>query len=332
MKIARTSGEIEFDKKSVITVGTFDGVHLGHQEILKVINSIKENKGLRSVIVTFDPHPQIVLKFDPHPQIVLKNKDRDIKILSTIDEKNEIFKSYNIDLVYIINFTKEFSQTSAEDFYKKYLIDKIGITDLVLGYDHMFGKNREGNFDLLSGISEKYLFTVDKINEFTLNGEHISSTKIRNLLLSGEIEKANEMLGREYTISGIVTEGFKRGREGIVTEGFKRGRELGFPTANIIPDSEFKLIPKIGIYTVRAEIENETYGGMMSIGHNPTVSDTDDLKIEVNIFDFEKDIYGKKITVKFISYIREEEKFESIENLISAMNEDKRKSQNKLIK
>ncbi|HRE41250.1 MAG TPA: bifunctional riboflavin kinase/FAD synthetase [Ignavibacteria bacterium] len=310
MKIARTSGEIEFDKKSVITVGTFDGVHLGHQEILKVINSIKENKGLRSVIVTFDPHPQIVLK----------NKDRDIKILSTIDEKTEIFKSYNIDLVYIINFTKEFSQTSAEDFYKKYLIDKIGITDLVLGYDHMFGKNREGNFDLLSGISEKYLFTVDKINEFTLNGEHISSTKIRNLLLSGEIEKANEMLGREYTISGIVT------------EGFKRGRELGFPTANIIPDSEFKLIPKIGIYTVRAEIENETYGGMMSIGHNPTVSDTDDLKIEVNIFDFEKDIYGKKITVKFISYIREEEKFESIENLISAMNEDKRKSQNKLIK
>lgn len=310
MIIARTTGEIDFSKKSVITVGTFDGVHLGHKEILKVVNSIKENKGLRSVIVTFDPHPQIVLK----------NKDKDIKILSTIEEKLRIFEEYEIDLVYIINFTKEFSQTSAEDFYKNYLIEGIGISDLVLGYDHMFGKNREGNFELLSGISEKYEFNVDKVNEFTMNGEHISSTAIRELLYKGEIEKANEMLGTEYTLSGVVT------------EGFKRGRELGYPTANIIPDSEFKLIPKKGIYSVSVDIGNRKYGGMMSIGTNPTVSNTDELKLEVNIFDFDEDIYGKNIQINFLSYIREEKKFDSLEDLISAMNEDKKNSLNKLIK
>lgn len=310
MKIVRTCDEINYDKKSVITVGTFDGVHLGHKEILKVLNSVKHNKGLRSVVVTFEPHPQIVLK----------NKDKDIKILSTTEEKLEIFDTYGIDLVYIINFTKEFSLTSAEDFYKSYLIDSIGISDLVLGYDHMFGKNREGNFDLLSEISGKFQFNVDKVNEFTLNGEHISSTVIRKLLLSGEIEKANEMLGREYELSGTVI------------EGFKKGRELGYPTANIKPNSEYKLLPKNGIYAVKVEVEGESLSGMMSIGKNPTFSDSEDIKIEVNIFNFDRDIYGKKIKINFISYIREEKKFETLDELVSAMKKDKEVSLKKINK
>lgn len=310
MKIVRTGDEINYDKKSVITVGTFDGVHLGHKEILKVLNVVKENKGLRSVVVTFEPHPQIVLK----------NKDKDIKILSTTEEKLEIFKSSGIDLVYIINFTKEFSLTSAEDFYKSYLIDSIGISDLVLGYDHMFGKNREGNFDLLSEISGKFQFNVDKVNEFTLNGEHISSTVIRKLLLSGEIEKANEMLGREYELSGTVV------------EGFKKGRELGYPTANIKPDSEYKLLPKNGIYAVTVEVQGESFSGMMSIGKNPTVSDSEDIKIEVNIFNFDRDIYEKKIKINFLSYIREEKKFETLDELVSAMKKDKEVSLKKINK
>lgn len=307
MIVARSLEELKFDKKSIITVGTFDGVHLGHQEIIKILNSVKQNKGLRSVIVTFDPHPQIVLR----------NKDRDIKILSTTDEKIKIFESYGIDLVYIINFTKEFSQTPAREFYIKYLINGVGMTDLVLGYDHMFGKNREGNFETLAEMSKEFDFNVDKVEEFTLNGAHISSTEIRNFLQTGEIEKANNLLGREYAI------------EGEVIHGDKRGKALGYPTANLKVD-EFKLIPKKGIYAVSIQLDGQRYNGMISIGVNPTVSDNDSLKIEVNIFDFNKDIYGKKIKVNFIDYLREEQKFNSLEDLIEAMASDKRKVLNKL--
>lgn len=316
MVVARSLEELKFDKKSIITVGTFDGVHLGHQEIIKILNSVKQNKGLRSVIVTFDPHPQIVLR----------NKDKDIKILSTTDEKIKIFESYGIDLVYVINFTKEFSQTSARDFYIKYLINGVGMTDLVLGYDHMFGKNREGNFDTLAEMAQEFDFNVDKVEEFTFNGAHISSTEIRNFLQTGEIEKANDLLGREYSI------------EGEVIHGDKRGKELGYPTANLKVD-EFKLVPKNGIYAVSVEIGdakytgkyNGKYNGMMSIGFNPTVSDTDSIKIEVNIFDFDKEIYGKKIKVNFIEYLREEQKFNSLKELTEAMASDKQKVLNKLI-
>lgn len=308
MIAARSLEELKFDKKSIITVGTFDGVHLGHQEIIKILNSVKQNKGLRSVIVTFDPHPQIVLR----------NKDKDIKILSTTDEKISIFESYGIDLVYVINFTKEFSQTPAREFYIKYLINGVGMTDLVLGYDHMFGKNREGNFDTLAEMAKEFDFNADKVEEFTLNGAHISSTEIRNFLQTGEIEKANNLLGREYSI------------EGEVIHGDKRGKELGYPTANIKISSEYKLIPKKGIYAVSVVVDKVKYNGMMSIGVNPTVSNDDSLKLEVNIFDFDKDIYGKKIKVNFIDYLRDEQKFNSLEDLIEAMASDKEKVLNKL--
>ncbi|MBP9191511.1 MAG: bifunctional riboflavin kinase/FAD synthetase [Ignavibacteria bacterium] len=301
MKIVKDLDEIVYDKKSAVTVGTFDGVHCGHKEIIRKLNAVKDSKGLRSVIVTFDPHPQIVLR----------NRSHDIKILSTLSEKLEIFKELNIDLVYVINFTKEFSQTPAERFYKDYLIEKIGMTDLILGYDHMFGKNREGNFDTLKELSGKYDFTVDKVEEYKPDGEHISSTVIRNLLEEGNVEKAERLLGRYYSL------------EGIVVKGKKLGREIGFPTANIQIDDEFKLIPKTGIYATEVFLGNEKFYGMMNIGTNPTVTDDKSIKIEVNIFDFNKDVYGEKIRVNLTNYIREEKKFKSLDELMENITGDK---------
>ncbi len=215
-------------------------------------------------------------------------------------------------LLVVINFTKEFANTAAEDFYRKYLIDKIGLSDLVLGYDHMFGKNREGNFETLKLLSSKYDFTVDKVEEFKIDGEHISSTVIRHLLEdSGNVRKVRQILGRDYSI------------EGKVVEGKKLGKELGYPTANIELLSEYKLIPKTGIYVVSVETDNISYYGMLSIGKNPTVSDDESIKIEVNIFDFNKDIYGKKIRINFLDYIRDEKKFDTIEELVKQMSKDK---------
>lgn len=306
MKIVRDSDEIDHDKKSAITVGTFDGVHLGHRQIIKELNKTKEEKGLRSVIVTFDPHPQIVLR----------NKAKDIKLLNTTEEKLDHFRELDIDLVYIINFTKEFSQTHAVDFYENYLINKIGLSDLVLGYDHMFGKDREGNFETLGKLSKENDFTVHKVSEYAPAGEHISSTEIRSALNMGDITKANRLLGEKYSLSGTVI------------HGSKKGRELGYPTANIGIDSEFKLIPKTGIYAVEVKIEDENCKkfGMMSIGYNPTVTDEKELRLEVNILDFNEDIYGKVLTVYFLDYIREEKKFNSLKELINEMNFDKEKT------
>ncbi|MEO8446325.1 MAG: bifunctional riboflavin kinase/FAD synthetase [bacterium] len=301
MQVIKEIDDFIYDKKSVVTVGTFDGVHQGHSRIIEKLNSIKDSKGLRSVVVTFEPHPQIVLR----------NRTKDIRILSTLDEKIEILKDKGIDLVYVINFTKEFSETNAEDFYKNYLVDKIGMTDLVLGYDHMFGKNREGNFDSLMSISGKYGFTVDKVDEFRLEGEHISSTVIRKLIESGKMEKVSELLGRNYSI------------EGKVIEGKKLGAELGYPTANIEISSEYKLIPREGIYAVETDRKGIKNYGMMSIGLNPTVSSDDALKLEVNIFDFNEKIYGEKIKINFISYLRDEEKFETLDELKKQMSLDK---------
>lgn len=302
MKVIKDISEFEYDKKSAVTVGTFDGIHLGHREIIEKLNKVKTAKGLRSIVITFEPHPQIVLK----------NKTGNIKILTTLEEKLEIFRSLNIDIVYVIKFNIEFSETTAEDFYKNYLIDKIGLNDLILGYDHMFGKNREGNFDTLKALSKKYDFTVDKVEEFKIDGEHISSTVLRNLLcINGDVRKVRRILGRNYSV------------EGMVVSGKKLGRELGYPTANIEISDEYKLIPKTGVYAVETIIEGKKHSGMMSIGKNPTVTDEDTIKLEVNIFDFDEDIYGKKIKINFIDYIRDEKKFDSLEELVKQLDFDK---------
>lgn len=290
-----------YNKNSVVTVGTFDGIHLGHKKIISDLHDIKDSKNLRSVVVTFDPHPQIILR----------NKHKEIKLLSTIEEKLQEFEKLGVDLVYILNFTKEFAGISAEDFYKNYLIEKIGLTDIVLGYDHNFGKNREGNFDTLMGFSEKYGFGVHKVDEFKINGDRVNSTTIRNLLLEGNVSKATFLLGNNYYFSGKVV------------YGDKRGSSIGFPTANIEPVSDDKLIPKNGVYFVSAEVKGKDYFGMMNIGNRPTIADNKEIYIEANLFDFSDNIYGETVKIEFKEFLRDEKKFTSLDELVAQLRKDK---------
>lgn len=308
MKIFTDSDINNYDRKSVVTVGTFDGVHKGHRVVIGKLHELKEKFGCRSVIVTFDPHPQLVLK----------NRETEIKLLSTTEEKFEIFESLGIDAVYVIKFTEEFATTDAESFLKKYLVEGIGLEHLVLGFDHSFGKNREGNFEFLNSLTGKYGFNLYKVEEYRVESK-INSTAIRNLLFAGEAEKACEILGDDYSFSGVVV------------QGDRRGNTIGFPTANIKLTDEHKLLPKNGVYFVSVIIEDFEYYGMMNIGNRPTVSSGNEIYIEVNIFDFNKDIYGKKIKVKLKKYIRDEKKFNSLEELIVQLKKDKEECNKHLI-
>jgi riboflavin kinase / FMN adenylyltransferase len=301
MLVIKESEKTCYNKNSVVTVGTFDGIHPGHKKIISDLIAIKNEKNLRSVVVTFDPHPQLILR----------NKHKEIKLLSTIEEKLQEFEKLGIDLVYIINFTKEFSEINAEDFYKNYLVEKIGLTDIVLGFDHNFGKNREGNYESLKSFSDKYGFDVHKVDEFKLDGDSINSTTIRNFLIEGNVEKASYLLGDNYSFSGKVV------------YGDRRGNKIGFPTANIKPLSEYKLIPKNGVYFVSAEVSDEKYYGMMNIGNRPTIEEQKGIFLEVNIFDFSKNIYNEVIKIDFIKFLREEKKFESLDELVLQLNRDK---------
>lgn len=301
MKVIREFDSVEYDKKSVITVGTFDGIHLGHRKIIDSVNEIKKSRGLRSVIITFEPHPQIVLK----------NKTPDIKILSTLDEKLEMFESLNINLVYVIEFTKEFSLNSAEDFYVNYIIKKFGLSDIVIGYDHMVGRNREGGFETLKGLSGKYDFEIHKIDELKTQGYIVSSTVVRHMLQSASVKDANMLLNDNYSMTGEVI------------YGDKLGRKIGFPTANIKPVSEYKLIPRNGVYLVKSEIKGKNYFGMMNIGVRPTVSEGQKLTLEVYFLDFEGDLYGQSLKIKFLDFIRMEKKFNSVEELKRQIEKDK---------
>ncbi len=306
MIVVREPAEIVYDKKTVVTVGTFDGVHIGHQQIIGELNRLKEEKGLRSIVITFDPHPQIVLR----------NRSKDVKLLTSTEEKLELLKKFPLDIVYIINFSKEFAATPAENFFVDYIVNRIGLNDLVIGYDHMFGKNREGSIETVHALSNKFGFAVHKVPEFKISDKNISSTEIRNLLEEGDVNAAKFFLGRFYDV------------EGIVVEGAKRGRELGYPTANLKVTDDNKQIPKNGIYAVEVLHDDKFYRGMMSIGHNPTVNDTNEIFLEVNIFSFDKDIYGEKIKIRFVEYIREEVKFDSLEELKEKLHEDKQKTLN----
>jgi len=302
MKIIQGLDKEYFSQNHVVTVGTFDGVHLGHRRVLEEVISIKFNK--------ISEYKSVVITFEPHPQFVLKNKHSGLKILTDLNEKLALLREIGIDLVFIVNFTEEFSKISAENFLKM-LVNNVGISDLVVGYDHFFGRNREGGYEILQKFSEKLKFNVHLINEFTLNGEFIKSTNIRELIEKGQIEQANKFLGYYYFLQGEV----------IV--GNRRGNSLGFPTSNIKPDSEFKLIPKNGVYFVRVTYNDFKYYGMMNIGNRPTFSDEGVTFMEVNIFNFNENIYGKKIKIEFIEYIRTEKKFDSTEKLIMQIKKDK---------
>ncbi|MCX7833673.1 MAG: bifunctional riboflavin kinase/FAD synthetase [Ignavibacteria bacterium] len=294
---------------SIITIGTFDGLHLGHKKILDTLISKGNLLNLRKVVVTFEPHPRLVLK---------NKSKKEIKLLTTSEEKLNYFQESGIDVVFIINFTEEFSKTSAVDFFKNYLIDKIGLKFLVIGYDHTFGKNREGNIETVKLLSKQYKFDFLRVDELRINNEIVSSTVIRNLINNKELEKASIFLGRNYSIIGKVI------------SGDKRGQKLGFPTANIEIFDENKLIPPDGVYAVKVFINNQELLGMMNIGYRPTINKSiptlsESKKfLEVHILDFDKDIYDEIIKVEFIKFIRDEKKFETIDKLVEQLKLDKK--------
>lgn len=287
-------------KNAVVTSGTFDGVHVGHSKILSRLREIAKKTNGETVVITFWPHPRLVL----HPE------DTSLKLLNTFEEKAELLKAQGIQHLVRIPFTKEFSQLTSEEFITQVLVETIGTKKLVIGHDHHFGKNREGSFEQLKLNGPKYGFEVEEISRQDVDHVGVSSTKIRHALAHGDIETATHFLGHPYGITGRVV------------MGDKLGRILGFPTANIEIDTFYKLIPADGIYAVTVAYAHQDLKGMLYIGNRPTVNGVKQ-NIEVNIFDFEKDIYGDALTIFFHSLIRSDIKFNDLEELKKQLHLDK---------
>ena len=299
MKIFHSINEFHSDKKTILTLGTFDGVHIGHAAILKKLTQNTADGEFESAVLTFFPHPRMVLQ-----------GKSDLKLLNTINEKIDLLEKIGIENLIIHPFDANFSQISAEEFVKTVLVDQLHIQKIIIGYDHRFGKNRTANIDDLTAFGLKYGFEVEQISAQEINDISISSTKIRTALEDGEINLANEYLGYSYFLSGTVV------------KGKQLGRTIGFPTANIELEEEYKLVPKNGVYIVAAEIDGKSVYGMMNIGFNPTVQG-EKRTIEVHFFDFDLDIYNRHILVAILQRIRSEEKFESVEFLKIQLGKDK---------
>lgn len=302
MKIYHSIYDYKNDLPCVLTIGTFDGVHLGHQKVLKRL----ENEELSSVVLTFFPHPRMVL----YP-------NEDIKLIQTIDERCEALAKNKIDHLIIHPFDIALSQLEAEDFVKTILVDLLKIKKIIVGYDHRFGKNRSANFDDLVNYGKKYGFIVEKIDAQELEQQTISSTKIRQAVDAGQMNKAKRFIGEYFSIQGIVI------------KGKSLGRTIGFPTANIFIKETYKLLPKNGVYLVQSIIDNQSYFGMMNIGHNPT-TDSEGFFIEVYFFDFTKDLYHKSLKINFLEFLREEIKFENVDVLKKQLSKDKSACLNKI--
>lgn len=285
---------------AVVTSGTFDGVHVGHQTILSRLKEIARKNNGETVLITYWPHPRLVL----YPE------QTDLKLLNTFEEKADLLREQGIDHLLRIPFTKEFSKLTSEEFIKNILVNTIGTKKLVIGYDHRFGKNREGSFEHLKENSSIYGFDVEEISRQDIDNVGVSSTKIRTALLEGDTATSTELLGRPYSISGRVV------------KGEKIGRIIGFPTANIEVDSQHKLIPADGSYAVKVHYRNQTYQGMLNIGYRPTVNGKT-RTIETHLFNFNEDIYGETISIDFIKRIRDEIKFSDVEELKKQLASDK---------
>ena len=299
MKVFSSINEFNSTKKTIVTIGTFDGVHIGHQKIIEKLIQGSKNSGYESLILTFFPHPRMVL-----------HGTSSIKLLNTIDEKSSLLERMELDNLIIHPFNKEFSNLSAEDFVKKILVDALNIQKIIIGYDHRFGKNRAANIDDLIGFGEKYGFEVEQISAQEIDSVSVSSTKIRDAIANGTMAVANEYLGYDYLLSGKII------------EGKQLGRTIGFPTANIKIEENYKLIPKNGVYIVKSIIQENTVFGIMNIGLNPTVNG-EDLSIEVHFLDFDMAIYNTEISVSVINRIRDEQKFTSIDLLKAQIQKDK---------
>ena len=302
MLVHRDINNLPRFKNAVITIGTFDGVHTGHLQIIRQLKEEAKKINGESVIITFDPHPRMVITSDKH----------DIKLLNTLNEKIELLEQQEIDHLVVVAFTKEFSEQSAEKYIKDFLADKFHPHTIIIGYDHHFGKERKGNYKLLEAYADEFNFRVKEIPGHVLNHVTISSTRIREAILNADIDTANTCLGYDYFF------------EGLVIDGNKLGRTLGYPTANLALVDKNKLIPGNGIYAVKVIIDNQQtlFKGMMSIGIRPTLANSE-RTIEVNIFDFDKDIYGQTIRVYLKKYLREEKKFPGLEELREAIAKDK---------
>ncbi|WP_430928271.1 bifunctional riboflavin kinase/FAD synthetase [Polaribacter marinivivus] len=291
-------------EKTFVTIGTFDGVHFGHQKIIEKLVLEAKKEGKKSVVLTFFPHPRMVLQ-----------KEASIELINTIEERAKLLEKTELDYLIIHPFSKEFSRTTALEFVRDFLVNQLNISKLIIGYDHHFGKNREGNIKQLTEYSQLYDFTVEEIPAQDIDDVSVSSTKIRRALHAGNLKTANNYLGYNFMINGVVV------------NGKQLGGKIGYPTANIDVKESYKLIPKTGVYVVKSEIDNETIYGMMNIGNRPTV-DGKHQTIEVHFFDFNKDLYHQSLTVELIYFLRDEHKFDSIDSLIHQLKIDENTARN----
>ena len=304
MKIYRNIADFKPEKKVFLTVGTFDGIHFGHQKIIDSLKSLANEEDGESVMLTFSPHPRLVLF----------HENNNLKLINTLDEKINRLESSGIDHLIIYPFTKDFSRISALEYVRDFLVKEIKVSTLIIGYDHQFGRNREGNFEYLKELSELYGFDVKEISAQDINDINVSSTKIRKAIELGDIPLANEYLGYTFPLIGKVI------------EGKKLGNTIGFPTANLLIEDKTKIIPKPGAYVVYVEVDGNRYKAMLNIGKNPTIDESEQEKIEVNLFDFDGNLYQKTIKVEFIERLRDEVKFDSLDALKNQLRLDKANS------
>ena len=301
MKVYQGLENFEGVKNAVVTAGTFDGVHLGHQKIISRLKEIAKEIDGETLLITYSPHPRTVLQ-----------PDSPVQLLNSLDEKLDLLEEFGIDHVLVIPFTKEFSRTTSIEFIRDILVNLIHTKKLVIGYDHQFGRNREGSFEHLKECAPLYGFDLEEIQAEDIDNVNVSSTKIRRALVEGEIEKVNSYLGHSYILKGVVV------------NGKRLGTEIGFPTANISFSQVDKLLPKYGVYAVWVDYEGGRAKGMLNIGVRPTVNRENDIpSIEVNIFEEVGDLYGKELQVSFQKRIRDEISFDNLDGLKEQLSKDK---------
>ncbi|WP_375444831.1 bifunctional riboflavin kinase/FAD synthetase [uncultured Fibrella sp.] len=294
---------------AVVTSGTFDGVHLGHQTILKRLNEVARGHA---------DGQSVVMTYWPHPRTVVSNDSQDLRLLSTLDEKIELLEQAGVDHLVVIPFTRAFSQLTSEEFIQQVLVEGLGTKKLVIGYDHRFGRDREGGFDYIQAHQTDYGFEVEEIPRQDIEAIGISSSKIRTALNEGNIDAATRFLGRPYSVTGTIV------------KGRQLGRTIGFPTANLQVDDAIKLIPANGVYAVDVIQGGQTYGGMLNIGFRPTVAG-EHQTIETYIFDFDRDIYGEHMTLQFRAFLRPEQKFTGLPALVEQLQKDEQTARELLV-
>ena len=307
MIIYRNLNAIQPLPNAVVTSGTFDGVHRGHQTILARLTEVAKASGGESVLITYWPHPRTVVS----------NDSQNLKLLTTLDEKIALLDQAGVEHLVIIPFTRSFSQLTSEEYIRQILMDKIGTQKLVIGYDHRFGRDREGGFEYIKQHQSEYGFEVEEIPRQDVEAVGVSSSKIRAALNEGDVAIASRFLGRPYSLTGTIV------------KGRQLGRTIGFPTANMQVDDVAKLVPANGVYAVDVEYAGQTLGGMLNIGFRPTVAGTDQ-SIETYIFDFDKDIYGEHMTLRFRAFLRPEQKFDGLPALVAQLKKDEEAAREKL--